>query len=248
MKMQNNKVTFKVDGVVYSTPGSVEEIKTARFLKYIETVVKQTPDALNKIVTPNDEDESETIEDRFNKLSKKEQESCYLYYSKAISFWTGAPENKLKALSLDQLSAAFWVMEYMFMSYRPAEDFQGFEAEGVFYQMPTKYMSESTLIEFAEAAQFEENLKDFNGGSYMALLDIMCIICRPKGEQYDEKNTPKRKRIFANTSLDVALNVGFFLRRLNIGLSQILIIYSLMERQAKAEEAQLIKLLGGTQS
>jgi hypothetical protein len=244
----SNKVTFKVDGVLYSTPGSVEEIKTARFIKYIETVVQDTPAALVKAVTPNEDDESETIETRFNNLTNQEKKDCFLFFSKVVSFWTGAPEAKLKALSLEQLQAAFWTLEYMFMSYKPSPDFCGFEAEGVYFEMPQKHMTKSTFIEFAEAAQYEESLKDFNSGSYIALLDIMCIICRPPGEQYDDKNNPKRKKIFANTSLDIALNVGFFLRRLNNGLSQILTIYSLMLHQAKAEEAQLIRRLGGMQS
>ena len=227
--MNNNiNITFKLDGVQYATPNNIKKVKIVKYLKYLSKVFKFCPKVLNDVCIL---DEGETIEGNFNKLSQQDKKTCYDYYIKVVSFWTGAPEQKLKSLDLKKLELAFWGIEFLFGGFTPNPDFVGFEVDGIEYLLPKEHMAQSTLIEFAECAEYEEKVKEYNSGNHYAMLDLMAILCRPKGEEYDEHKNPERKRIFGALSLDVGLNVCFFLNRLNITLGQILLIYSLMAQQ-----------------
>jgi hypothetical protein len=243
--MQRNKILidFEINGVTYSGPTSAKDIKIIDFVTYVREVVQLCPAQLDDVCSL---EEGETIEGNFNKLSPKEKKECLEYFVKVVSYWTGAPEEDLKLLSLERLKLSFWALEYLFGNLEANENFTGFEVKGVEYLMPSKHMQESTLIEFAESAQFQEDLKELKAGNYIAILDIMSVLCRPKGEQYDEKNNAKRKKIFSSLSMDVAINVGFFLIRLDGGLSQSLAIYTLLVGQAAAEVEQLAPFMDGT--
>ena len=241
--MQKNKIEFEIDGNKYATPANISEITIARFIKYLEKVVQQSPKCLEECF---ELEEGETMEQKFNALTKEEKFDCFEYMAKVVSFWTGAPENHLHELNLEQLQLCFWTLEYMFGSIKPDEGFTGFEIDGIEYVMPSEHMAESTLIEFAESAQFQQNVSDLKAGNYIAILDVMAVLCRPRGEKYDSKKLPKRKKLFSSLTLDVAVNVGFFLIRLNVGLNQTLTIYSLMKYTAAQEVAQLEKIMDGT--
>jgi hypothetical protein len=229
-----NKVKFKIDGVEYSTPGNVSEITIARFVKYLDKVVNLCPKVLEEVTTL--EEEEDTIEKNFDALTDEQRIECFEYFVKVVAFWTGATEQDLHELNLDDLTLAFWTLEYMFGSIVPDPEFVGFEIGGIEYLLPSKHMTKSTLIEFAESAQFQQNVAELKAGNYIAILDVMSVLCRPFGEVYDAANNAARKKLFSSLSLDVALNVGFFLIRLNVGLKKTLSIYSLKARiQAAAQ-------------
>jgi hypothetical protein len=216
---------FELYGNIYNIPQDITKVKIGRYIKYLNKIFQHCPDELNAVC---DLQEGETLRGKFDALPAQAQKKCYDYFVKVVSFWSGAPEQKLKNLDLKTLELAFWGIEYLFGSYKPNEEFAGFEVDGVEYLLPEKHMVQSTLIEFAEAAQYEENVKDLKAGNHIAILDNMAILCRPKGEQYDDKNNEKRKKIFFNVGLDVGLNVCFFLTKLNVSLNQTLLIYSLL--------------------
>ena len=191
--MQNkiSRVKFEINGIKYATPGSISEITIKRFIKYLNDVVQLCPVALDNAAKL---DEGETIEGNFNKLTKEQKFECFEYFVKVVAFWTGAPEKDLHQLNLEELTLSFWTLEYMFGTIQPDENFTGFKVDGVEYLLPEKHMTESTLIEFAESAQFQQSFAELKAGNYIAILDVMAVLCRPAGELYDSKNIPKRKR------------------------------------------------------
>ena len=223
---------FKLNGVSYNIPSEIKAVTIGRYIKYLNTVFQLCPEILNEVCTL---DEGDTLKGNFDKLGAQDKKTCYEYFIKVVSFWTSAPETDLKKLDLNILELAFWGIEFLFGSFVPDSNFTGFELKGIEYLLPAEHMKQSTLIEFAEAAQYEENVKELKAGNNIAILDNMAILCRPKGEQYDDTNNGPRKKLFFNLGLDIGLNVCFFLSKLNISLTQILAIYSLVQEQPTAQ-------------
>lgn len=235
---------FKLNGVLYNIPSSVAAVSIGKYIKYLNDVFQDCPEELNEVCNI---DEGQTLSGNFEALETPVKKKCYEYFIKVVSYWTNAPETDLKTLDLKTLELAFWSIEFLFGSFVPNADFVGFDIKGINYFLPAENMKQSTLIEFAEAAQYEENLKDLKAGNYIAILDNMAILCRPKGEQYDESKNAERKKLFYNLGLDVGLNVCFFLSKLNVSLIQTLTIYSLLEKQ-KATAAKASAILTGGMS
>lgn len=84
--------------------------------------------------------------------------------------------------------------------------------EGEVYELPERFMQNSTLIEFAEAAQFQENADRVNAGQAEALIDVISVILRKPGELYSEDVYHRNRKTFERMTLDDALEVAFFLK------------------------------------
>lgn len=84
--------------------------------------------------------------------------------------------------------------------------------DGVTYTSPDKLMRNSTLIEFAEAAQYESALKQTTGGDANGLLKMCAVLLRPVGvTEYSEELFESNVIAFQTLPLQVAYEVGFFL-------------------------------------
>ncbi len=108
-------------------------------------------------------------------------------------------------------------------------------------------MEGATVAEFAEAAQFEENVGELMTGRWEAMLDVMVVLCRPKGEKYNYEKAKHniRRKMFRTLTMDIVINVAFFLHRLNDILKNNLLIYSLQTHLEEKELQRLEKLTVG---
>lgn len=89
---------------------------------------------------------------------------------------------------------------------------QLYHHDGVTYTLPDKLMRNSTLIEFAEAAQYESALKQTQGGDATGLLKMCAVLLRPVGvTEYSEEVFESNVKAFETLPLQVAYEVGFFL-------------------------------------
>jgi len=90
-------------------------------------------------------------------------------------------------------------------------------------------------------------MEDVKNGKWLALLDVMAVLCRPKGElyNYEKSHHEMRKNIFKNVTMDIVLNVSFFLFRLNEALNYDLMIYSLLTLHKRNNPEQYQKNTGG---
>lgn len=89
---------------------------------------------------------------------------------------------------------------------------QIYQHEGIIYTLPDKAMSKSTLIEFAEAAQYEAALKQAEKGDANGLLKMCAVLLRPSGaDTYSEEVFEQNVKAFQTLPLQVAYEVGFFL-------------------------------------
>ena len=115
------------------------------------------------------------------------------------------------------------------------------------YILPAQHMEGSTVSEFAEAAQFQENFQEVENGAWLSMLDVVAVLCRPPGEKYsyDKRRHEARKKLFKKLSMDKIINVSFFLLRLNKELHNNLLIYSLHQQILQKQEKQLKKHTAG---
>lgn len=89
---------------------------------------------------------------------------------------------------------------------------QLYHHDGVTYTLPDKLMRNSTLIEFAEAAQYESALKQTQGGDATGLLKMCAVLLRPVGvTEYSEELFESNVKAFETLPLQVAYEVVFFL-------------------------------------
>jgi hypothetical protein len=84
---------------------------------------------------------------------------------------------------------------------------------------PTRvdYLRGATLGEFATATELYKAYTSMLDGSCLALLNVIAVLCRKKGEQLpslpDEQNDFIQERVeyFKDLDFNTAMNVGFFL-------------------------------------
>jgi hypothetical protein len=172
--------------------------------------------------------------DRWQKIPPKEKDKCHKFMALVVGFWCDIPKSTIiEAMKLEQLKATFWAIEYELdpnnATYNP--NWAGFELDGVEYLPPSRYMQNGTVAEFAESAQYQENLEKVVNGDWLAMSDVMAVLCKPKGEILE--NNPikhnQRKKLFERVTMDNVINTAFFLLRLKLPLSSNLAIYTLRE-------------------
>jgi hypothetical protein len=88
--------------------------------------------------------------------------------------------------------------------------------DGEIYKLPTKLMSQSTLQEFAEAAQYEENAQLVKDGNWEGLLNVCSVILRKEDEEYSEYVYERNRERFKTLPLQTLYEVGFFLKTLSL--------------------------------
>lgn len=99
-----------------------------------------------------------------------------------------------------------------------------FEFKGETYYLPTtqkfkignvpieRPMNNVTAIEFTEAADLQLAEKQLEGGRIETLSNIIAILCRPKGEPYNEAVSLQRAELFMQElTMDIAWEVFFCL-------------------------------------
>lgn len=115
-------------------------------------------------------------------------------------------------LTVDELEYLFKKCTDALLAHKDITYKQIYQHEGVVYTLPSSLMSKSTLIEFAEAAQYEAALKQSEGGDANGLLQMCAVLLRPSGvDQYSEEVFEQNCQAFQTLPLQVAYEVSFFL-------------------------------------
>ena len=115
-------------------------------------------------------------------------------------------------LTVDELNYLFGKCTAACLKPEQVDYKQLYYHDGVTYTLPDKLMRNSTLIEFAEAAQYEAALKQATGGDANGLLKMCAVLLRPVGvTEYSEELFESNVKAFETLPLQVAYEVGFFL-------------------------------------
>ena len=124
-------------------------------------------------------------------------------------------------LTVDELNYIFGKCTAACLQPKEVDYKQLYYHDGVTYTLPDKLMRNSTLIEFAEAAQYESALKQATGGDANGLLKMCAVLLRPVAlteyarihsiEPYSEELFESNVKAFETLPLQVAYEVSFFL-------------------------------------
>ena len=148
------------------------------------------------------------------------------YIARVVSHFTGVPYGKVIGHEGEKMHVK--TVEYLYgrimsildkgVDIPPAYK-KDYLINGEVYTLPDRYMERSTLIEFAEAAQFQQSVKDVQGGEIMALLDVISVLLRKPGEPYSEEVLERNRQTFRDLPMTDVLSIAFFLTRLSQRLS-----------------------------
>ena len=235
-----DKVVFKftLNDKDYIAPSGWCDIKFSKFLAYLKDIAPLMPKCLVNVHSSD----NPLLE--YEKLSKTDLSKCYEFYAHYVGFWFNIPIALIReSMDIKQhLEPAYFAIQAALYTSKSTFDdsFNGFEIQGIEYVLPLRHMHGCTVAEFTEAAQFEANMEKVENGNYLAMLDVMVVLCRPKGEPYDynEAVHNRRKRLFSDLTMDVIFNVGFFLLKLRHTLNLNLLIYGMMQDKAAQEARQ----------
>ena len=260
-------ISIRIDNEIKQSPASWDKISFERFLSYFDKVASQEPKELTTFVSEHFEAISEIDEtlsqrqketvanklftERWGRIWDKDKAPIYKYFALEVGFWCGVDDKLiLEQVPLETLEAAFWSIQYEMNPDNATidKDYTGFELGGVEYLCPPKHMVGSTAIEFIAAAQYQHFNTKVQGGQWKAMIDVLVVLCRPKGESYDGDNAmliKQRKELFKQLPMTDVINVAFFLHRLNDSLKANLAIYTAQEELALSQAKLLAKTTDG---
>lgn len=139
------------------------------------------------------------------------------FMAKVVSHFTGVPLEACNGIGKEYMLVG--TLEFLFekimavvRSEARDEAKQTYIINGTKYVLPDALMKKSTLIEFAEAAQFEEATANVKNGEYMAMLDVTAVLLRPEGVGYSEEQYELNRAAFdEHMNMYDLYQVGFFL-------------------------------------
>lgn len=144
----------------------------------------------------------------------------YPYMAKVVNYFTGIPLDACYGKVAESLELKY--LTYMFtkilnaisvpeeLKYKQIYDFNG-----TLYYLPDKLMAKSTLLEFAEAAQFDKGRKAIENNDAQGLLHVIAVLLRKKDEAYSDEVFQRNCIDFLKLPLQVAFEIGFFLTKLS---------------------------------
>lgn len=139
------------------------------------------------------------------------------FMAKVVSHFTDVPLEACNGIGKEYMLVG--TLEFLFekimtvvRSEARDEVKQTYLINGIKYVLPDALMKKSTLIEFAEAAQFEEATAGVKNGEYMAMLDVAAVLLRPEGVGYSEEQYELNRAAFEKEmNMHDLYQVGFFL-------------------------------------
>jgi hypothetical protein len=261
-------IYFYIGDKKHTAPKSWQDVTFNKFLSYLDKVADKEPQVLQDFQNAHNravEKASDKLEgqelqdkavrlfaDRWEAMNWKDKKTCYDFFAIDVSFWCGVSAEQITtALDKDTLFNAFWALQVQMNPDNSEidENYTGFAIKGAEYLLPKKHMEGSTVEEFADAAQFQENMTHLKGGNWRAMLDVMTVLCRPKGELYndDEMFRQTRKNLFKTLPMTDVINVAFFLLRLNDTLKSNLAIYTAQQEIQRIKHSNLANGTDGLQ-
>ena len=195
-------------GTEVNIPSELKEITLKKYIEFLQFVEPTKPECLKKVDKAENEEERDKAIAEIDSLVIARQ--IHPYYIRVICYWSGNNENDLQDLDVASL---VWLFQYInnLLNNLPEPEYTNvIEVNGEFWYLPERYMTDSTVIEYAESAQFQQNMKDLAAGDWLAMAKILCVLVRKKDEKY-HSSLLKREKMFLDWNLADVWRVGFFL-------------------------------------
>ena len=253
---------FKALGRNYSYPTSLEDITFETFLNYLDNVIPIEPLEITKLKENYIEflkiKENKNDKQRKEQLKENEAERFALfdiinepvfysskvltYFARTVSHFTGMEYSKIiglegKGMDVGQLEVMYYeILKALNIEEYNPNEIEEINFEGETYVLPEKFMQKSTVIEFVEAAQFEQKMKDLKDGHLRALIDICSVILRKKGEIYSEDVYYRNKENFQRLTMAQIVDVAFFLNQRSVKLNENFQVFMVAQQLLKLRQ------------
>lgn len=177
-----------------------------------------------------------------DKLNEKQKIQLFDFIAKELAFWSSLGYKEWRKASLDELWGT-WAWFRSHFNYEYVEDWNCLQIDSKVYYLPERFMSESTLEDYAESNEYENQLKDALNGEYEALFGIAAIILRTKDEKtgrlesYDDYDVSWRTAHFKDhLTAEQAHQIAFFLQRQSNTLQKDTQIYTMAQILAQQKQ------------
>ena len=185
-----------------------------------------------------------TVEDHVRAVEEKEQSISFedqhknipLFFSRVIEALSDIPGEVLNKISVHSIKTIYHSYLRKFVEgvwYFPSEfqpmDLTSFEFDGETYYLPTSGnvfgekvpLVDVTALEFCESADLQVYVSRMTADKdFSRIANIVSILCRPKGEKYNETVSLARAEKFKGLPMDIVWSVFFSLIRPSVILSQ----------------------------
>lgn len=221
----------------------------------LSTICKQIPPKLKELYdlkTVKQTDKVKELYDhKFNKLTDKELIKTFpQFYGKVICCLSDIP--------LQTMNRCYWEFRHAVYTgylerfvigvmYAPFDieliNVESFEHNGVKYFLPKSRdkmgqnvpMADAQVLEFTEAADLQLFSKDTEAGQLTYAANIVSILARPEGEEYDEETSLARAEDFLQLPMRTVLEV-FFSSIEHFNTSYQFILQSGISKELKAQK------------
>jgi hypothetical protein len=196
---------------LYTYPTSYSEVTIKQRIDFHNIYGKEIEDKAKEISLVEDEDVVSILEVQLSLLT-----AC-----KALSFFANIPFNEvLNNIPVETVMGVYDDYLYTLLFARPEIELRSsYEFAGEQWCIPNPILQPSsklTLNEFITPKELVRQMEGMGNGTWQALLYLCCIYLRKKDEPFAEElldDGGERKKLFEKLPLEIAMQVGFFLRR-----------------------------------
>jgi len=219
-------IVFTLNGIKYTHPETCEDVTIQQVIEFYRDVYPTRPALMLEMLEAVSEEQLN--EKRVSEIEKKMQSKVWIsnqlypYMCRVVHHFCRVPIETLQGTSPQHLEYLYHHCIGAMRNPGELQYKQLYLIDGEVYKLPTKLMSQSTLQEFAESAQYEENAEIASKGMpdtnefYEGLLNVCSVILRKENEEYSEEVYERNRKRFKTLPLQTLYEVGFFLKTLSL--------------------------------
>ena len=242
LNQENEKrmTVFTLNNQKYTYPEDCQDVTIQQVIEFYRDVYPTRPALMLELSEAVSEEPIN--EKRVAAIEKKMQSKVWIsahlypYMCRVVHHFCRVPVETLQGTSPAHLEYLYHHCIGAMRNPGEVQYKQLYLIDGEVYKLPAKLMSQSTLQEFAEAAQYEENAEQIKDGNFEGLLNVCSVILRKENEEYSEDVYNRNRERFKNLPLQTLYEVGFFLKTLSLnyvlGLNLSLLKRAAQELQA----------------
>lgn len=140
------------------------------------------------------------------------------YIAEVVAHFTGVPLSKITCKGAMTIKTLEFLYAKIVKAIEPRSEYEyksTYMVEGNAYELPEKHMANATVIEFAEAAQFQAANERLQNGHILSLIDVCAVLLRRPGEAYSDEVYTRNRETFKRLTLSQGMEIAFFLMKRN---------------------------------
>jgi len=188
-------------------PQSWNEINLKDYTK-IYSIIKA-----NEFVEP---DTTDVSPDHLNAIQTERALHNVRTNREVFSEFTGIDKQTINQVDGNEMSDTLMIMSNFLNSEVTTKSLEpnqkmSFTLKGKEYFFPISEMQTSTFGDYIEASQLDMLAEKHKAGRFGVIAEQMAVLCRERGEVYDEEIVAKKTKMFSALTMDIVWDFIFFL-------------------------------------